>query len=432
MNLIDRPEYLESLKSWQKHDDLVKIITGVRRCGKSKLLELFQSYLKGTGVLDEQIIAINLEDVTQIKLAGLKLNKKTRLLEEYDALLDYLLSKINKNVQSYVFLDEIQLLDNWHMVANTLRLQKNIDVYLTGSNAHMFSSDLHNVFGGRFIEIKMQPLSFKEFATAFKNSATTEIYENYTQISGFPQTLDFADNQDMVKRYLLDSVYGNTVQKDIVQRFGITNPVRLDEIVAFMFDNIGKETSLRNIQKTLKSKGIDISPTILNNYVKGMLDSYLMYKCERFDIKGKRILESDAKYYASDIALRAAVIGRSDADVGRSLENIVYLELLRRGYRVSVGKVTTKAVKVDGKTENKAIEVDFVAQKPGGIVEYYQVAWTVLSDDSETLRRELASLEAIRDHNPKYLITMDPGNGMNNGIRRINALNWLLETEKQG
>ena len=412
--LINRPEYLEKLRVWSRQEDLVKIVTGVRRCGKSKLFEIFQMYLKSTGVKDRQIIAINLEDDIQTKNIGLKINNESKLLENYEVLLDFIMRKIAKNRKSYIFLDEIQMLDNWQRLANTLRLQKNVDVYITGSNAYMFSSDLANTFGGRYVEIKMQPLSFKEYIDGtggYKKNLQSQ-YEQYIRKSSFPQTIAFRNNLQMIDTYLLDSVYRNTLQKDIIQRFKINDVARLDEVIKFLFDNISNETSLLGVQRKLKSDGTDIAPTTLNTYVKGLLDSYLMYKCERYDIKGKRILESNAKYYVADIGLRTALLGRSDEDLGRVLENIVYLELLRRGYSVSVGKI-------------KDAEVDFVATKAGGQIEYYQVAWTVLGD-LNTLKRELASLEEIRDNYPKFLLTMDYGDGMNNGIKRLNVLNWLL------
>lgn len=415
--MIDRPEYLEKLKLWQNQMDLVKIVTGVRRCGKSKLLELFQEYLKTTGVKPEQIIAVNFEDEIQTRKIGLKLNNKSKLLEDYGTLLDFITGKFIKKQKTYIFLDEIQLLDNWQRLANALRMQDNANVYLTGSNAYMFSSDLANSFGGRYIEIKMQPLSFKEYinGTGGNTDNLPNKYEQYTRESSFPQTIAFNHEREMINNYLLDSVYKNTVQKDIVQRLKIDDIARLDDVIKFLFDNIGNETSLLGVQRKLKSSGINISPTTLNAYVKGLLDSYLMYKCERYDIKGKRILESNAKYYAADIGLRTALLGKQDADLGRALENIVYLELLRRGYQVCVGKVKSR----------ETIEVDFVATRAGGEIEYYQVAWSVLGD-LNTLRRELASLEAIRDNYPKYLLTMDYGSGMNNGINRLNVLKWLL------
>ncbi len=441
MKLIDRPEYLAQLKKWQASNDLVKIVTGVRRCGKSKLFELFQEHLKTTGVTEEQLVKVNLEDGIQQKKIGLTLDKKTQLLQEHGVLLDFVMAKIAKvkpGLKVYVFLDEIQMLENWFTVANTLRLQKNVDVYLTGSNAYMFSSDLHNVFGGRFIEIKMQPLSFKEYASWVNLGVPTfdelekmdggyarfgmplpEVYEKYIKESGFPQATLFGSNLDMIKTYLMDSVYNNTIHKDIVLRFGITDEVRLEEVVRFMFDNISNPTSLRGIHNSLKSNKIELAPTTLNNYVKGLLDGYLMYKCEPYDIKGKRLLESDAKYYACDMGLRAAVLGKDNYDVGRALENVIYLELLRRGYAVKTGKIPARP-------GTNALEIDFVAEKPGGILEYYQVAWTAFSDDGETMRRELTPLEEIKDNYPKYLITMDIGSNVNNGIKRLNALDWLL------
>ena len=451
MKLIDRPEYLGQLKQWENHADLVKIITGVRRCGKSKLFELFQNHLKSNGVGGEQIVIVNLEDDIQTKQIGLALNKKSKLLEDYGRLLEFVMAKLASGKKTYVFLDEIQMLDNWQRLANTLRLQKDVDIYLTGSNAYMFSSDLANEFGGRYIEIKMQPLSFKEYHSAIsedtrfkfyarewleKNAPETpivfstqpslqEAYSEYARESGFPQTVAFNHDRKMIDTYLMDSVYRNTIQKDIIQRFGITDVRRLDEITKFLFDNIGHETSLLGICRKLKSSGVDISPTTLNVYVKGLLDSYLMYKCERYDIKGKRILESDAKYYVCDIGLRRALLGRQDADVGRALENVVFLELLHRGCKVSVGKVRTKTVNVGDKTEHQTVEVDFVATKANGHIEYYQVAWSVLGNE-DTLRRELASLEEIDDNYPKYLLTMDQGSGQTKGIKRINVMDWLL------
>jgi predicted AAA+ superfamily ATPase len=412
---------MEQLKSWQSQPDLIKIVTGVRRCGKSKLFELFQDYLKTSGISDDQIIAINLEDDDQIRDIGLKRNQKTKLLEDYRSLLDFIHDKTSKDKKTFVFLDEIQWLDAWQEVANTLRLKKNVDVYLTGSNAYMFSGEMATLLGGRYIEIKMQPLSFKEFVEFANKSGDAEsianLYGRYTKESGFPETVGFNSNQRMINHYLIDSVYHNTVRKDIVQRFGINDPVRLDEIIKFMFDNISKPTSLRNAQNKLKSEaGIEISPSTLNSYVKGLLDSYMMYKCEQFDLKGKRILESDAKYYVADIGLKNALLGRPDTDIGNALENLVYLELIRRGYDVKTGRV---------KVGNKTVEVDFVAKKAGGELEYYQVAWSVLGSE-ETLKREYHSLEEIKDNYPKYLLTMDPGNGGQFGIKRINVLEWLL------
>ena len=442
MNLIPRPKYLAELIKWQPHQDLVKIVTGVRRCGKSKLFEIFQNHLKDTGVSPSQIISLNLEDPDVVEAVGLTVDSNDMLVE-WEVLYNFIKDKMSPDKKNYIFIDEVQRLKNWHHVANGLRLRENTDVYLTGSNAYMFSSDLSNMFGGRFVEIKMQPLSFAEYASSTKNprprfhienqlrmykpdekfifsekKGSDQLYQDYTKNSGFPQTLSFDEDEDKIKTYLLDSVYKNTVQKDVVARFGISNPIRLYEITKFIFDNISNPTSVNGIARTLKSNGINISTTTLNNYIQGLLDSYLVYKCDPFDIKGKRILASESKYYACDIGLRDAIIGRTGKDAGRALENIVYLELLRRGYSVATGRVSAQT--------GKTTEVDFVATKAGGVVEYYQVAWNVLTDNTEILERELRSLFAIKDNYPKFLITMDIGSDNNNGIQRINAVDWLL------
>jgi len=428
--LIDRPIYIERLKTLCGQTGIVKIITGARRCGKSKLFSLFQTYLQTNNrILDSQIIDINLEDPLQAREIGLELNNK-KMLVGYNKLLDFVLAKFNPKHTTYVFIDEMQLLEDWQQVANALRLKDNIDVYLTGSNAYMFSSDLANTFGGRYVEIKMQPFSFKEYISAygqeFENGQNLRaIYDNYVSRSGFPQTLHLLDRQ-LINDYLLDTVYLNTIQKDIVQRFGISDIGKLDTVVRFLFDNIGCETSIRGIERKLKNAGYSVSVATLSNYIQGLLNSYLMYKCDRYDIKGKQHLDANSKYYVCDIGLKTALLGNEETDIGRALENVVYLELLRRGYRVSVGNVKSKVVQTNGKYERKTIEVDFVAQKPGGEVEYYQVALYALASE-ETLRRELAPLEEIDDNYPKFLLTMDPGNGTTMGIKRLNVLEWLLK-----
>jgi len=428
--LIDRPIYIERLKTLCGQTSIVKIVTGARRCGKSKLFSLFQTYLQTNNkVLDSQIIDINLEDPLQAREIGLELNNK-KMLVGYNKLLDFVIAKFNPKYMTYVFIDEMQLLEDWQQVANALRLKDNIDVYLTGSNAYMFSSDLANSFGGRYVEIKMQPFSFKEYISAYSQESENgqnlrAIYDNYVSRSGFPQTLYLLDRQ-LINDYLLDTVYHNTIQKDIVQRFGISDIGKLDTVVRFLFDNIGCETSIRGIERKLKNAGYSVSVATLSNYIQGLLNSYLMYKCSRYDIKGKQHLDANSKYYVCDIGLKTALLGNEETDIGRALENVVYLELLRRGYRVSVGNVKSKVVQTNGKYERKTIEVDFVAQKPGGEVEYYQVALYALASE-ETLRRELAPLEEIDDNYPKFLLTMDPGNGTNKGIKRLNVLEWLLE-----
>lgn len=414
--IVGRPQYIEQLKKWQGQSDLIKIITGIRRCGKSKLFYLYQFDLIANKQTDDsQIININLEDLVQTNKIGLSYDTENFLVG-YNKLLDYVLSILKPKKMNYVFIDEIQLLRDWDKVANALRLQSNVDLYLTGSNAYMFSSDLANSLGGRYIEIKMQPFSFKEYFSAVndKNNPMA-VYYHYITESGFPQTLNLVYDKQLISDYLRDTVYLNTIQKDIVKRFNIADTNKLDAVVKYMFDNIGNETSIRNIEKGLNAGGHKISVPTIDTMIQGLLDSFLLYKCDRYDIKGKQYLDSNAKYYVADIGLRTALLGIKDMDQGHILENVVYLELIRRGYQVSVGKI------VKG---GKNIEVDFVAKKSGGIVEYYQVALNVLGTD--ILERELAPLEAIEDNYPKFLLTMDFGSGENNGIKRMNVLEWLF------
>lgn len=433
MHIVNRPQYLQTLSKWAGQNDLIKIVTGVRRCGKSKLLELFQTNLLFKKVVtEEQIISINLEDALQTEKIGLNFTENKRL-RPYEKLLDFILKRLQTNKMNYVFIDEIQLLENWERVANTLRLRDNVDVYLTGSNAYMFSSDLANALGGRYVEIKILPYSFAEYYTAhelvtgfqvpesredfFKRHDPQTVYAKYVTESGFPQTVNFFSDRRMIADYLHDTVYLNTLQKDIVRRFNIVDSNKLDSVVRYLFDNIGNETSLRGIERGLKAAGYSVSAPSIDGYLKGLLDSYLLYKCERYDIKGKKYLDGNAKYYVVDAGLRTAILGQRDVDFGHILENVVYLELLRRGYQVFVGKIYSAG---------KNLEVDFVARKAGGQVEYYQVALYTL--EPETLKRELAPLEAIDDNYPKFILSLDAGNGETKGIERLNVFDWLLKS----
>nr|AFK83741.1 ATPase [uncultured bacterium 35A20] len=420
MTLINRPEYLKQLKSWHGQTELVKIITGVRRCGKSMLLTLFQNHLLADGIKKEQIHAINFEDDENEKYTDRKV------------LHNHILDCLVPDKMNYVFLDEIQIVQDWQKAVNSLRLRPNIDIYLTGSNAYMFSGELATLLGGRYIEIKMQPLSFKEYVDG-KNTINEskqainlqEEYDHYIRESGFPQTLFMNGNRQMINDYLMNSVYLNTIQKDIIRRYKIKDTIRLENIIRYMFDNIGNETSLRGIEAGLRQDGRKATVKTIDIYLQGLLDSYLMYKCPRYDLKGKKLLHSECKYYAADMGLRTALLGRENTDLGYMLENVVYLELLRRGYNVTVGKVKKKTVKGE---PPKIIEVDFAAVKPGGNPEYYQVSWTVMGNE-ETYKREIMSLEEIKDNYPKYLLTMDFGSAMHKGIKRVNVLDWLLGKE---
>ena len=396
--MIERNEYLENLISF-KDKNLIKVITGIRRCGKSTMFEMYQSYLKENGVEEEQIITVNLEDGDY---RGIRTSEK---------LYQYVESKLVKSNKNYVFLDEVQQVENFQEAVDWLYVKKNVDLYITGSNAFLLSGELATLLSGRYVEIKMLPLSFKEYISAYPgNTNTGALYMNYLQNSSFPGTLELARKQDI--RVYLEGIYNTILLKDIVTRKKISDPFMLQSVVEFMFDNIGNMCSSTKIANAMTSSGRKISVPTVENYLSALCDSFILYKVGRYDIKGKQYLATGAKYYVADIGLRYFILGTKQADMGHILENIVYLELIRRGYEVHIGKVGDA-------------EVDFIAIGAEG-EEYYQVSQTVLEE--QTLKRELSSLDAIKDHNPKYLLTMDytPLTSYN-GIKQVNVLEWLLK-----
>ncbi|MGR5609411.1 ATP-binding protein [Enterocloster clostridioformis] len=396
--MIERKEYLENLISF-KDKNLIKVITGIRRCGKSTMFELYQSYLKENGVEEEQIITVNLEDGDY---RGIRTSEK---------LYQYVESKLVKSNKNYVFLDEVQQVENFQEAVDWLYVKKNVDLYITGSNAFLLSGELATLLSGRYVEIKMFPLSFKEYISAYPgNTNTGALYMNYLQNSSFPGALELARKQDI--RVYLEGIYNTILLKDIVTRKKISDPSMLQSVVEFMFDNIGNMYSSTKIANAMTSSGRKISVPTVENYLSALCDSFILYKVGRYDIKGKQYLATGAKYYVADIGLRYFILGTKQADMGHILENIVYLELIRRGYEVHIGKVGDA-------------EVDFIAIGAEG-EEYYQVSQTVLEE--QTLKRELSSLDAIKDHNPKYLLTMDytPLTSYN-GIKQVNVLEWLLK-----
>lgn len=396
--MIERNKYLEDLINF-KDKKLIKIVTGIRRCGKSTMFELFQSYLKENGVEEEQIITVNLEDGDY------------RSIRTSENLYQYVESKLIKNNRNYVFLDEVQQVEKFQEAVDWLYVKKNVDLYITGSNAFLLSGELATLLSGRYVEIKMLPLSFKEYVSAYPgNTNTGALYMNYLQNSSFPGTLELARKQDI--RVYLEGIYNTILLKDIVTRKKISDPSMLQSVVEFMFDNIGNMCSSTKIANTMTSSGRKISVPTVENYLSALCDSFILYKAGRYDIKGKQYLATGAKYYVADMGLRYFILGTKQADMGHILENIVYLELIRRGYEVHVGKVGDA-------------EVDFIAIGAEG-EEYYQVSQTVLEE--QTLKRELSSLDAIKDHNPKYLLTMDyTPMTSHNGIKQINVLDWLLK-----
>lgn len=395
---IVREAYLEDLISL-KDKNLIKVITGIRRCGKSTMFELYQDYLRCNGIEEEQIISVNLEDGDY------------RNIRTADTLYEYIMEKLVKDRQNYVFLDEVQQVENFQAAVDWLYVKKNVDLYITGSNAYILSGELATLLSGRYVEIKMLPLSFKEYVSAFPdNQNLAELYRNYLTNSSFPGTLELERKQDI--RMYLEGIYNTILLKDIVTRKRISDASTLERVVEFMFDNIGNLCSSTKIANAMTSAGRKISVPTVESYLSSLTDSYILYRVGRYDIKGKQYLTTGFKYYVADIGLRYYLLGTRQVDQGHILENIVYLELLRRGYEVHIGKIGDA-------------EVDFIAINSEG-QEYYQVSQSVLEE--QTLQRELASLEMIKDHNPKYLLTLDYTPVIShNGIRQMNVLEWLIK-----
>ncbi len=399
--MIKRMEYLEMLKRF-KDKDLIKVVTGIRRCGKSTLFDLFIDYLKENDVSEDKIIHINLED-------------PMFQFEDYKELYDFVNQKIRNDEKYYVFLDEVQNVPQFQKAVDGLYIKKNVDLYITGSNAYLLSGDLATLLSGRYIEIKMLPLSFKEYLSAFpeKMKSTEKMFLEYMRNGGMPGNLSILETNPNDLDQYLEGIFSTVVYKDIMARNKINDKMILESVIKFIYDSIGSPISTKKISDTLTSKGIATSNHTVENYITAFGECFLIYKAERFDIKGKNLLARDYKYYSVDTGLRSYLLGKkADRDMGHILENIVYLELLRRGYKVYVGKVDE-------------LEVDFVAENRDGL-KYYQVALT--TRDEKVLERELKSLERTGDHYPKCLLTLDFDLEADyNGIVKKNVVDWLLE-----
>ena len=395
--MIARNDYLDQLNSF-RDKQLVKVVTGIRRCGKSTLLEMYQDELIKSGVDPKQIISVNFEVAECEELMDRKV------------LYAYISERLIRDKKNYIFLDEIQHVDEWQRTVDSLFIKKNCDVYITGSNAYLLSGELATLLSGRYVEIKMLPLSFSEYISTFPDRSDLQRkFNSYLINSSFPYTLKLNKSKDI--RAYLDGIYTSVILKDVVKRKKIADVSALESVIRFMFDNIGNQCSAKKIADTLTSGGRKISVHTIDNYLSALSDSFILYKAGRFDVKGKQYLKTGEKYYIADIGLRYYLLGSQKADKGRSLENVVYLELLRRGYELHIGKVGD-------------MEVDFIAANENG-VEYYQVAMTVREET--TLARELKPLNSIADHNQKYLLTLDEDPAVShNGIKQINALDWLL------
>ena len=395
--LVVRREYLERLNNL-KRKKLIKIVTGIRRCGKSTVLEMFRAQLLNEGVEENQIIFLNLEEY------------ENKDLRNPDALYSYIKERLTSKM-NYIILDEIQRVENFPDVVDSLYVKKNVDLYLAGSNSSLLSSEIATLISGRYVEIKMLPLSFKEFVVATKQEDNlSKAYNQYVSTSSFPYVLELLQTPAEINPYL-EGIYNTVLVKDIIDRKKISYTPVLKSVTRFLFDNIGLELSSKKIADTLTSSSRKSDPKTIEKYVGALEESFIVYKAGRYNIKGREYLKSLEKYYVSDIGLRNFMLGKKAMDVGHILENIVYLELLRRHYDVYVGKIDDA-------------EVDFVAQTQDGNT-YIQVATSVR--DEQTLQRELRPLKAVKDNYPKMILTLDddpPGDY--NGIARMNALDWLM------
>jgi len=397
--MINRDAYLAKLIQF-KDQSIIKVVTGIRRCGKSSLLKLFQIYLSENGVNENQIISINFEDMKYSHLSNAK--------QTYDEIM----ARVIQNQKMYIFLDEVQNVENFQKAVDSLFIQPNIDLYITGSNAMLLSGELATLLSGRYIEIAMLPLSFKEYIEYLDDhSDLNRKYQDYLRFSSFPFAVQLNKNSEMVHDYL-DGIYKTVVLKDVLSRNRISDPLMLESVIRFIFDNIGNQLSTNKISTTMTAAGRKISTHTVESYLSFLIDSFIIYRSKRFDIKGKQYLRTNDKYYVCDIGMRYYLLGYSIMDQGHILENIVYLELIRRGFDVYIGKIGER-------------EVDFVTRM-GDEVHYFQVAMTIL--EPKTLQRELKPLESISDNYPKTLLTLDDVNGISqNGIRIMNVLDFLLE-----
>lgn len=397
MKRIERHNYLQKLIAF-KDKKLIKVITGIRRCGKSTIMEIYRDWLIAHGVTQEQIIYLNFEDYDYFELRDPR------------KLYSYVKPLIQQDKMTYIFFDEIQHVTDFPDIINSLNLKPTVDLYVTGSNAYMLSSEIATLLSGRYVEIAMLPLSFKEYAEGIGGTDyLPQTYIEYVSKSSFPYTLEL-DTANEISDYL-NAVYNTIVVKDIMSRNKLSDVMMLESVIRFTADNIGNILSTKRIADLMSADGRKIDQKTVEKYLSTLCESFFLYEVKRYNIKGKQLLKTLGKYYLVDIGLRRMLLGSRSFDAGRILENIVFLELLRRQKKVYIGKMDN-------------LEVDFVAIDENDLT-YYQVAATVR--DEKTLKRELASLQQIKDQYPKYILTLDEDPTADyDGIKRINALKWLM------
>ena len=402
--MIVRNKYLNRLIE-AKDTEFIKVVTGVRRSGKSTLLLMFKEYLLNNNINEDNIIHINFESAMYDDI------------NDYRDLYNYIKQKLNKG-KNYILLDEVQNVEKWEKAVNSINIDFEVDIYITGSNAYLLSSELATLLSGRYVEIKMYPLSFREFLefNDYDRNNLDEKFNEYLKFGGLPAITHIKDKSDLVMTYLND-IYNTIVKKDVIERNGIKDIALLENIIKYVASNIGSSISANKISDYLNSnKIVDKSNhQTIDNYLKMLENAFIIYKADRSDIRSKSILKTLGKYYLSDTGIRNIILGFRNIDEGHLLENVVYLELLRRGYKVNIGKTLD-------------YEVDFVAENVNTI-KYYQVSQTIMSEN--TRERELRSLESISDNYEKIILTMDKTiNNDYNGIKVVNIIDFLLEEDK--
>ena len=397
MSMINRNSYIEKLAKW-KDKQIIKVLTGMRRVGKSTILLLYKKYLLDNGVDEKQIIYFNLEDLDN------------EYINNYKKFYDELLKRLVKDKMNYVMIDEVQNIEKFEKAIDSLYIKENVDIYLTGSNAKFLSSEIATILSGRYIEFNILPLSFKEYISD-EQMNKEKLFNDYIKYGALPYIKTLNNDEDSIQKYL-ENIYNTVYTKDILSHVDIRNYEVLAKTSKFMFDNISNNTSVKKITDTLKSAGNMISQPTIDTYIEVLVNTFMFYKANRYDVKGKKLLSTQYKYYAVDMGLRNFVLGSYNNDIGRILENIVYLELKNRGYDVYIGKVGE-------------YEVDFVAKKTDDII-YYQVAQSII--DNNTYEREIRPLRLIKDNYPKYILSMDNVLvGNNEGIKHVNMIDFLLE-----
>ena len=406
LGVIKRTDYLNELNKW-KDEQVIKVVTGIRRCGKSTLLEQFQTELVSNGISREQIIAVNFEALEFEELL------------DYKKLYAYIVDKIVPDKKNYVFLDEIQMVNDYQKAVDSLFIRDNIDIYITGSNAYLLSGELATLLSGRYVEINMLPLSFSEYRSAKTDGSDDAAFADYLRLGGLPYIVMLDDAKNEKADTYLEGIYNTIIIKDIEERQkrkdkggkrNINDIALLKNIARFLASSVGNPVSIKSISDYITSSGRKVSQNTVSEYVSALVEPYIFYPVERYDVEGKQLLKQNQKYYISDLGLRRYMVTKKNYDLGFSLENVVYLELKRRGYRINIGKV--------GSTE-----VDF---EKNGSITYIQV--TASMTDEKTFEREMAPLKTIKDNHPKMILTLDRFTAGNyEGITVKNVIDWLLE-----